>query len=147
VISPRLTGDVMRRGRVVALIGFLMTASALPAAACSCAHPTAEAMWDTAGAIFTGVAVNAAPAQPGFSWTTFRVTESFKGANAGATIRVLHRSGSSASCGMQFTLGASHTLYANLREGGLSASRCTSWIFRGEGGPGLIARLRALRAR
>ncbi len=135
----------MRLGRTLALAGLLAIVSNAAALACSCAQTTADRMWEDAEAIFTGVAENVAPAQPGFSWTTFRVTEGFKGAQAGRTIRVLHRSGSSASCGVRFERGASHTLYANLRAGGLSASLCTSWIFRSESGPKLIARLRELR--
>lgn len=133
--------------KCVALATFLTIASAAPAMACSCGHPSAEQIWDSAAAIFTGVAVDVAPEQPGYSWTTFRVTEGFKGGDAGATIRVRHRSGSSASCGVRFERGTSHTLYAGSRDGVLSANSCTTWIFRSESGPALIARLRELRGR
>lgn len=127
-----------------ALTALLVTASADHAAACSCAFLPAERIMERA-AVFTGVAQASIPAKPGYSITTFRVTEGFKGARAGTTIRILHRSGLSASCGVRFERGASHTLFASAADGTLSASLCTTWGFRGESGPALIAKLRALR--
>ena len=133
----------MRIG-LFALMGLLVTASAGPAATCSCAFLPAEQIMERA-AVFTGFAMATSPAKPGYSITTFRVTESFKGARTGSTIRILHRSGLSASCGVRFEGGKSHTLFAQSVDGALSASLCTTWGFRGESGPALIAKLRALR--
>jgi hypothetical protein len=137
----------MHIGRVLAAAGFLAIAAAGPASACSCAQLNAERLMQDATAIFTGLAEGTAPVQPGWSVTTFRVTEGFKGARRGNTVRVHHRSGSSASCGVQFARGAAHTLYAQAQNGTLSASLCTAWGFRSGGGPALIARLRELRGR
>lgn len=63
--------------------------------------------------------------------TTFTVTESFKGARVGSTVRVLHPSGSSASCGVQFAAGASYTLATYGERSGreLTATLCSTWMF------------------
>ena len=85
------------------------------------------------------------PAQPGYSVTTFAVTESFKGVVKGTQVSVTHRSGLSASCGVQFSRGVTYTLTASDRDGALSANLCTTLRFRQEGAAALIGRLRALR--
>ena len=129
-----------------------IAASASSALACSCArNPTAEGLLQDAAAVFTGIAQESTAAGPGMSMTTFRVTEGFKGAEAGATVRVRHRSGPSASCGVRFARGTSYTLaaYSGGSEPGLSASLCSTWMFSTQVGLGneLIARMRSLRGR
>lgn len=120
-----------------------------PVLACSCArNPTAERILDGAAAVFTGVAQGSAPVAPGRSVTTFTVTESFKGAAAGVTVRVLHPSGSSASCGVKFSPGETYTLATqrNNTDPGLTTSLCSTWMFMPQVSisSGLIQRRRAL---
>jgi hypothetical protein len=59
-------------------------------------------------------------------------------------VRVRHRSGSSASCGVRFALGRTHTLSTYREEIGTSlfANLCTVAIFRTQGGDEIIRRLR-----
>ena len=139
--------------RALVLVSALFIAgSATPVLACSCArNPTAEGLLQDAAAIFTGVVQDSRSVAPGVSVTTFRVTEAFKGADQGAIVRVRHRSGSSASCGVQFARGTSYTLAAHAggSEPGLSASLCSTWMFMPQVGLSaeLIARMRSLRAR
>jgi hypothetical protein len=135
-----------------AIILLLISTVMLPdtAMACSCArNPTADSILQEASAVFTGTAQQSAPAGPGYSVTTFTVTESFKGAPAGATVRIIHRSGSSAACGVKFSPGQTYTLAAGQIETdpGLATSLCSTWMFAPQVGIGadLIQRMRALR--
>lgn len=132
------------------LTGMLVASLSSGAAqACSCApSPTAAAIRQSAGAVFTGIALSSRRAAPGEAITTFKVTESFKGPAAGATVRVRHPDGSSASCGISFATGQSHTLAAAATpRGPLSASLCSVWMFLPHVGLSekLIGELRMLR--
>jgi len=122
-------------------VQMLATAAAL---ACSCAPPTAESLLQSAPAIFTGVVTDSIPATQGESITTFAVAEGFKGVRAGQSVRVRHRSGSSASCGVRFALGESYTLSTYHEEIGTSlfANLCSTSIFRTRRGEQIIQRLR-----
>ena len=138
--------------RALVSVLFIVVASATPALACSCArNPTAEGLLQESAAVFSGIAQESRSVAPGVSVTTFRVTEGFKGADQGAIVRVRHRSGSSASCGVQFTRGTSYTLAAHAggSDPALSASLCSTWMFMPQVGLGdeLIVRMRSLRAR
>ena len=120
------------------------------ARACSCVrNPTAQGILDGAAAVFTGVAQTSASAAGGRSITTFRVVEPFKGAAIGASLRVLHPSGSSATCGVKFTPGETYTLAAHHIDSdpGLTTSLCSTWMFGPNVGSGaaLIERMRAIR--
>jgi hypothetical protein len=141
----------MRIRSVFMLVTFFIMASAAPADACSCArNPTAEALLQDYAVVFTGVVRGTTTVSSGRSVTTFEVTESFKGTAQGQTVRVRHRSGSSASCGIKFTAGATYTLAAFTGDGGvLSANLCSAWMFQPQVGLGdqLIERMRTLRAR
>ncbi len=137
-----------------ALAGALLVAASViwadAATACSCArNPTAQSILDGAAAVFTGVAQTSAPAAGGRAITTFTVVEPFKGAASGATVRVLHPSGSSASCGVRFTPGQTYTLAAHRVDSdpGLAASLCSTWMFSPNVGIGadLIRRMRDIR--
>jgi len=118
--------------------------------ACSCPrHPTAERMLNGSAAVFTGVAQSSVKAARTRSITTFRVIESFKGLAVSSTVRVLHPSGSSASCGVKFSVGKTYTLavhHADTKPH-LSTSLCSTWMFtpRVGLGPGLIRRMREIR--
>jgi hypothetical protein len=122
--------------------------SLAPAAAlaCSCAPPSAEGLLQSAPAVFTGTATESVPATQGESITTFTVVEGFKGVRAGQVVRVRHRSGSSASCGVRFAIGATHTLSTYREEVGTSlfASLCNTAIFRSRDGEQIIRRLRQM---
>ena len=98
----------------------------------------------SAPAIFTGVATESVPATQGESITTFVVLEGFKGVQAGETVRIRHRSGPSASCGVQFATGEAHTLSTFREEIGttLFASLCSAWIFRSPAGEEFIQDMR-----
>lgn len=133
---------------------FVLLASAVAFAvdveACSCPRqPTADDIIERAAAVFTGVAEHSEPSGPARSITTFRVIESFKGVAVGASVRIEHRSGSSASCGVKFSVGQTHTLAAYPTEAGssLTTSLCSTWMFEPQVGhrDGLIQRLRTLR--
>ena len=78
----------MRLVRVTALVAALTAASTASALACSCAFLPAETLHQNAAAIFTGVVTSTRPAQPGYSMTTFAVTESFKGVVKGTRVSV-----------------------------------------------------------
>ncbi len=150
--SPPVVGKLaMRLLRTIILSTLLTLPGAGAAYACSCApDPTAEGLLQDSAAVFTGVAQGSTQVAPGVSVTTFRVTESFKGVAAGTTVRVRHRSGSSASCGVKFAPDTSYTLAAGRGDGSvLSTSLCSTWMFLPQVGTGaaLIDRLRALRGR
>ena len=138
------------RMRHALLISLLLAASTVPAFACSCARtPTAEGLLQDAAAVFTGIVEESRSVAPGVSVTTFRISESFKGAAAGTTVRVRHPSGSSASCGVKFERGASYTLSASRgdSDSALAATLCSTWMFAPQVGLGtaLIERMRLLR--
>jgi hypothetical protein len=136
---------------VLTLVTFFVVASAAAANACSCArNPTAESLLANATAVFTGVVKDSTPVTAGESVTTFEVTEGFKGAEPGMTMRVRHRSGSSASCGVRFSRGKTYTLAAHGNgRVDLSTSLCSTWMFQPQVGLAdqLIERMRTLRAR
>lgn len=139
----------MRQVRALLLLVFATAALADPALACSCArNPTAERILADATAVFTGTVRQSVPAAPGRSVTTFTVTESFKGARVGSTVRVAHPSGSSASCGVKFAPGETHTLAAYAAESGpeLATALCSTWMFLPHVpiSAGLIQQMRAL---
>lgn len=135
--------------RLIALALFAL-AVVLPARAeaCSCArNPTGAGILGQAAAVFTGT-VQESTALPGDrSATTFRVTESFKGPPAGNTVRVVHRSGSSASCGVKFSAGKSYTIAAQRDGADYTTSLCSTWMFGNEGGDALIREMRAIGKR
>jgi hypothetical protein len=124
----------------------ILSLASTVALACSCAPPTAESLMQSAPAVFTGVATTSVAATQGESITTFTVVEGFKGLRAGELVRVRHRSGSSASCGVQFAIGATHTLSTYREEVGTSlfASLCNAAIFRSGEGAAIIRRMRQL---
>jgi hypothetical protein len=124
----------------------ILSLASIAAFACSCAPPTAEGLMQSAPAVFTGLASQSVPATQGESITTFTVVEGFKGVRAGELVRVRHRSGSSASCGVQFAIGATHTLSTYREEVGTSlfASLCNTAIFRTREGEQIIQRLRQM---
>jgi len=132
----------MKLGRTLLVTLAVLAGAAVPAAACSCARPSASSVWENAAAVFTGVARGTRPLGNGRSVTTFEVTEDFKGADYGASVTVEHPTGPSASCGIQFALGATHTLSAYTREGALSSNLCSVAMF-GDGK--LLEELRQLR--
>jgi hypothetical protein len=138
----------MRPGHEVGLAILLVLASTHAVLACSCArNPTASALLESSAAVFTGIAQSSASAGQGASVTTFRVTEAFKGVRAGHIVRVRHRSGSSASCGVNFARGEAHTLAVSSGRWGYSATLCSAWMFLPQVGLGadLIEQMRALR--
>ena len=150
--SIELGPIVMRQ--VFAGILLLVATAALTdtAMACSCArNPTAEGILEGAAAVFTGTVQQSVPVGRGGSVTTFTVTESFKGAPAGTTVRVAHPSGSSASCGVKFAPGETHTLSAHRidRDPGLATTLCSTWMFMPQVGLGtdLIRRMREIQGR
>ena len=130
--------------RVATAAGALQALATTAALACSCAAPTFEGLLQAAPAIFSGVATGSVPATQGESVTTFTVVEGFKGVRAGQSVRVRHRSGSSASCGVRFALGETHTLSTYREEIGTSlfANLCSVMIFRTRSGEQIIQRLR-----
>lgn len=137
-----------RRNRAlrVATVCVLQALSTTAALACSCAPATVEGLLQSAPAIFSGVATESVPATQGESITTFAVVEGFKGVRAGQSVRVRHRSGSSAGCGVRFALGETHTLSTYREEIGTSlfANLCSVMIFRTRSGEQIIQRLRQL---
>lgn len=140
----------MRYALASSLVLALIFGTGEAAVACSCVpNPTAETILDEAAAVFTGVAQDSATTEPDQSVTTFTVVESFKGPGAGATVRVLHPSGSSASCGVKFSSGQTYTLASYRVEPGpgLSTSLCSTWMFAPQVGTSvdLIRRMREIR--
>jgi hypothetical protein len=138
----------MRRCLAAAVGIFVLPFFAIPASACSCArNPTADGIFASHAAIFTGTVRAVQTIAPGQSVTTFVVSEPFKGVRRGETVNVYHRSGSSASCGVSFDYGKGYTLAA-VREGPqLWTSQCSTWMFLPHVGLSgeLITQLRALR--
>jgi hypothetical protein len=135
-----------------ALGAILLLATSGAALACSCApNPTAAGIRQSASAVFTGVAVASRNLPGGRAETTFKITESFKGPAPGETVRVQHGSGPSASCGVTFAVGETHTLAAHAAPSGqrLSTNLCSVWMFLPHVGLSerLISELRALRDR
>ena len=132
--------SVLRLG----LSTLFMIASVTAAAACSCRSRSPADIAASSQAIFTGVALRSEAAGPGQSLTTFRVIEGIKGAQTGREIRVRHRSGSSASCGVVFAIGQDHALAAYSDNGALAANLCSVYPFRGREGLALMQTLRRL---
>lgn len=138
---------------MIALAGLLGAAGS--AAACSCArNPTAAGLLETSASVFTATVADDREVGRNVSVTTFRITEAFKGPPAGATIKVIHPSGSSASCGVQFTVGESYTISTHeaepARHGADQATTlCSTWMFLPHVGVSekLIQDMRALRPR
>lgn len=142
----------MRRTFAAILLLLALAVTTDTARACSCArNPTAEGILEGAAAVFTGTVQTSVPIAPGRSVTTFTVVESFKGAPAGTTVRVEHRSGSSASCGVKFSPGRTYTLSAHDSESGagLTTSLCSTWMFMPQVpiSAGLIRQIREIRDR
>lgn len=138
--------------RLLAPAFLLLAAASSAAMACSCQRdPTAQGILDSADAVFTGVAERSVEIAPGQSVTTFRVTESFKDTRRGATVQVGHSSGSSASCGVKFSVGAAYTLAAHRTDKppSLATGMCSTWMFLPHVrlSKGLIEEMRALRGR
>ena len=120
----------------------------LPAFGCSCArNPTASGLLGQSAAVFTGTVEQSTPLPGDHSATTFRVTESFKGPRAGGTVRVVHRSGSSASCGVKFITGRSYTIAVQRDGDDFTTSLCSTFMFGNEGGDALIREMRAVGKR
>jgi hypothetical protein len=126
------------------VIELLAAANAL---ACSCAPPTAEGLMQSAPAIFTGAVTESVRATQGESITTFTVSEGFKGVRAGQSVRIRHRSGSSASCGVTFAVGRTYTLSTYREEVGttLFANLCSTAFFITRDGEQIIRRLRQVK--
>ena len=143
----------MRRATFAFVAVALVLGAAAPALACSCArNPTAAGILSSAAAVFTATVIDTKPIGDNASVTTFRITETFKGPGVGSSVEVRHRSGSSASCGVQFTPGRSYTLAVH--HGGedaatLTTSLCSTWMFLPQVrlSQGLIDAMRALRGR
>jgi hypothetical protein len=137
------------RGRLAAVVGiFVLPFFAIPASACSCArNPTADGLFASHAAIFTGTVRAVQTIAPGQSVTTFVVSEPFKGVRRGETINIYHRSDSSAACGVGFDYGKGYTLAAAWHDGHLWTSQCSTWMFLPHVGLSgeLITRLRILR--
>jgi hypothetical protein len=145
----------MRRVALTLFAFAVLLAAAGPASACSCARdPTAASILASATAVFTATVAETKEVRKNVSVTTFRITESFKGPAAQATVVALHPSGSSASCGVKFVAGQTYTLAAHRTEANedgatLATSQCSTWMFLPHVGlsEGLIEDLRAIRAK
>jgi hypothetical protein len=128
-------------GFIVALaIGLLAGDSAL---ACSCRLPTADELLQRSAAIFTGTALQTRTVGGREGVTAFRVVTGYKGAKRGQLIRVHHRIGHSASCGVRFDPGKRHTLALQRDDDGrtLSISACSLAAMRSDAGEELVRRL------
>ena len=83
--------------------------------------------------------------------TTFKVAESFKGAQPGARVQISHVNGPSATCGVEFKPGETHTLaaYQTTTPALYSANLCSTWMFMPHVGLSerLIGEMRVLRPR
>ena len=140
----------MRRLFAVVVGILVLPALAIPASACSCArNPTADGLFSSHAAIFTGTVRAVQTIAPGQSVTTFMVSEPFKGVQRGATVNIYHRSDSSAACGVSFDYGKGYTLAATWQRGNLWTGQCSTWMFLPHVGLSgeLVTRLRALRGR
>jgi hypothetical protein len=138
----------MRNPLSVLLFILVSLAGADAALACSCArNPTADNLFVSHAAIFTGMVRAVQTIAPGQSVTTFVVSEPFKGVRRGETVNVYHRSGSSAACGVTFEYGKGYTLAASRQAADLWTGQCSTWMFLPHVGLSgeLITRLRALR--
>ena len=124
---------VVTFARLLAATSLALAALASPALACSCArNPTAQGIVASNVVVFTGVVEKSTtPAGRKMTVTTFKVTESFKGTQAGATMQVSHYSGPSATCGVEFAAGESYTLaaYATDKPDLFSTNLCSTWMF------------------
>jgi hypothetical protein len=129
-------------GFTIALAGWLSGGSAL---ACSCHFPTADELLRSSAAIFTGTAKESVPATQGESVTLFQVVNGYKGVASGQPVRIRHKSGSSASCGVKFEAGQSYTVSTYREEIGttLFANLCSVAVFNSPAGQELLRRLGA----
>lgn len=130
-------------GKLTILSALMMVMSG-SAWACSCGgNETAQAILNSHSAVFTAVVHRVDPRPNGRSLTVFGIVEAFKGPPAGAQLRVLHPSRSSASCGVQFRPGYTYTLAAQQGSDGqgYSTSLCSVWMF----GPNSRSRGKLLR--
>lgn len=145
----------MCKSVTLSLTAVLLLASTHLAVACSCPRtPTAKGILASASVVFTGIARGSEPiivengtaSGQDYSITQFEVIESFKGAKVGRTIRIRHRSGRSASCGVQFKPDGTYTLAAHRGKLGFSTSLCSTWMFQPNVSlsENLIAEMRAL---
>lgn len=94
--------------------------------ACSCVQPPPplEAR-DQASAVFAGTVSTVAPTGPGGEgfFVTFDLSQSWKGPSASQL--TITTSGSSASCGVEFTEGEEYLVYGFAQEGRISTNLCT----------------------
>jgi hypothetical protein len=92
--------------------------------------------------VFTGVALQSRPAGPREAVTTFRVTVGYKGVRRGQIVRVHHRSGPSASCGLRFEIGTAHPVAASRNDAGpgQTATACAIAAMRSDAGDELRRR-------
>lgn len=139
--------------RLLAPALLVLAAFASPALACSCArNPTAQGILASATIVFTGVVERSAtPDGRRMAVTTFKVTESFKGAQPGASVQISHFNGPSATCGVEFEPGETHTLaaYETTTPALYSTNLCSAWMFMPHVGLSerLIGEMRVLRRR
>lgn len=127
---------------IVALaIGLLSGGSAQ---ACSCRLPTADDLLERSEAIFTGTALKTRTIGRRDAVTEFRVVTGYKGAKRGQVIRVHHRIGPSAACGVRFDPGKQQTLAVERDDDGktLSIGACSLAAMRSDTGEELVRRLR-----
>ena len=137
----------MRNAVATLLAVVTVTVSSTAALACSCArNPTADDIFLSSHAIFTGTVRLVERIAPGRLATTFLVTEPFKGVARGMLVRVQHRA-SSPACGVVFQQGSSYTLATGRRDSVLTTGQCQTWMFLPQVGlsKDLIERLRVLR--
>jgi hypothetical protein len=137
--------------RLLPILAGLLAVMAFSGAAhaCSCARdPTADQIYASAAAIFTGTVRRVETIDPHQAVTTFLVTETFKGLGRGAVVRV-HHGTSSPACGVTFEQGRTYTLAAGTHDGRLTTGQCSTWMFLPHVGlsRSLIERLRSLRDR
>ena len=139
--------------RLLAPALLVLAAFSSPALACSCArNPTAQGILASATIVFTGVVERSeTPDGRGRAVTTFKVTESFKGVRLGASVQVSHFNGPSASCGVEFEPGETHTLaaYETTTPALYRTNLCSTWMFLPHVGLSerLIGEMRVLRPR
>ena len=101
----------MRRVALTLFAFAALLAATGSVSACSCAPgPTAASILASSTVVFTATVADTKEIRKYVSVTTFRITESFKGPAAGATVKVLHPSGPSATCGVKFVAGQTYTL-------------------------------------
>lgn len=98
------------------------------ALACQCKgrDHSPSAILASADVLFYGVAVSEQPGNQAPSVvTTFKVVNGFKGIKPGKTVKVAHRKGRPASCGIVFEIGSSYLVRASGKIPELFTSRCS----------------------